>query len=118
MVRDALRLLLETEGLPVRTYGSAPELLADDAVIGCLIVDLHMPGTDGLDLVKKLRAGAKTPPVILVSGRLDPAARRRAGDLGVRWVLEKPFAADGLLSLVHQALGGPGCASGMVSHVC
>jgi two-component system, LuxR family, response regulator FixJ len=92
-VCDSLGVLLETRGFAVRLYGSGAEFLAaPHTQIGHLIVDQHMAGVDGLEVVSALRREGIVVPTVLVTGRIDDAIRRRAQELGVP-VLEKPFSA-------------------------
>jgi FixJ family two-component response regulator len=105
-VADSLKSLLETFGFDVKSYASGAELLADDRrrTAGCLLVDQHMPGMNGLDVVERLQKEGVHIPTILVSGRLDTSIREHAAILGVASVIEKPFAADRLLELIRAAL--------------
>ncbi len=59
-----------------------------------------MPGLDGLDVVGELHRDGVFLPAILITGRLDAAINRRAGELGVRAILEKPFPVARLVELV------------------
>ena len=105
-VREALRFLLETAGHAVETYESGARFLADaePARLACLVLDQRMPRLAGLDLLAQLRGrGVATPALLLVSAP-DPAVSRRAGELGVLKVLEKPMARDDLLVEVAAAL--------------
>jgi FixJ family two-component response regulator len=106
-VRDSLKLLLETHGMVVEAYGSSEEL-AQSYVPGrgaCLILDLHLPGASGLDLLAEQDAAAAELPVIIITGRGDPASRARAEQLGVLAFLDKPVAGRELLANIRQALG-------------
>jgi two-component system, LuxR family, response regulator FixJ len=105
-VADSLKLLLETFGFDVKSYFSGAELLADDRRrnAGCLLVDQHMPGMNGLDVVERLQKEGVHIPTILISGRLDTCIRERAANLGVASVIEKPFEADHLVELIRTAL--------------
>ena len=60
---------------------------------GCLVIDQHMPGMNGLDVVDRLQKEGMRVPTILISGRLDTNTKERAANLGVTSVIEKPFAA-------------------------
>ena len=105
-VADSLKLLLETFGFDVKSYFSGAELLADDRRrnAGCLLVDQHMPGMNGLDVVERLQKEGIHIPTILISGRLDTNTKERAARLGITSVLEKPFEAACLVNLIQTAL--------------
>jgi len=105
-VADSLKSLLETYGYDVHSYKSGADFLADyrRRATGCLIIDQHMPGMDGLDVVDRLQKQGARVPTILISGRLNTKIRERAASLGVASVLEKPFAADDLVDLIRTAL--------------
>jgi FixJ family two-component response regulator len=95
-VSDSLQPLLETFGFKVQSYGSGSGFLADERhrAAGCLLIDQHMPGTSGLDVVDNLRKVGVQIPTILISGRLDAGTRERATRLGVRELLDKPVPAS------------------------
>ena len=107
-VADSLKSLLETFGYDVQSYNSGADFLADDRrhASGCLVIDQHMPGMDGLEVVERLQKQGTPTPVILISGRLDTKMKERAASLGVTGVLEKPFAADRLIDLIRTAPWG------------
>src|SRR6201981_2987686 len=102
-VADSLQALLETFGFNVRSYGSGSEFLADDRhrEAGCLLIDQHMPGASGLDVVEHLRQRGIQPPTILISGLLDASTRQRPPRLGVRELLDKPVAAGRLIQAIR-----------------
>jgi two-component system response regulator FixJ len=105
-VADSLKVLLETFGFDVQSYTSGSEFLADDCrrTAGCLVIDQHMPGMDGLDVIDSLQKEGVRVPTILVSGRLDTKGRERAAGLGVTNIVEKPLAAGLLVELIRTAL--------------
>lgn len=105
-VADSLKSLLETFGFDVTSYASGDKLFADDQrpTAGCLLVDQHMPGMNGLDVVERLQKEGVRIPTILISGRLDTSTRERAAILGIKSVIAKPFAADHLIDLIRTAL--------------
>jgi two-component system, LuxR family, response regulator FixJ len=105
-VVDSLKVLLETFGFDVLSYRSGCELLADGRRYGaaCLVIDQHMPGMDGLNVVGHLQNEGIRMPTILISGRLDAKTRERAASLGVASVIEKPLAAGRLLDLIQTVL--------------
>jgi two-component system response regulator FixJ len=106
-VCDSLCVLLETYGFSVRSYPSGAAFLKDDRRLDAklLIVDQHMPGLDGLDMVAELRRQKVFLPTILITGRLDAGIAQRSGALGVLALLEKPFPVAKLVELVRGALG-------------
>jgi two-component system, LuxR family, response regulator FixJ len=108
-VAASLTVLLETFGFDVRSYGSGPDFLADSRhrKAACLIIDEHMPGMTGLDVVAYLQREGVRRPTILISGRLDSRLAQRAAGLGVTRVIEKPFEADRLVDLIRTALSEP-----------
>jgi two-component system, LuxR family, response regulator FixJ len=105
-VADSLKSLLETFGFDVKCYTSGADFLADyeRPGAGCLVIDHHMPGLNGLDVVDQLQRDGVRVPTILISGRLDTNIRERASRVGVTSVIEKPFAADRLVNLIRTAL--------------
>ena len=104
-VRDSLQFLLEIAGHHVAAYNSAHQFFAeaDPAGLRCLIVDQHMPEVTGLQLVSQLRARGALLPVALITGSPSADLIRRALELGVGTVLEKPLADDVLLEFVEGA---------------
>jgi two-component system, LuxR family, response regulator FixJ len=106
-VRDSLRVLLSALGFEVSTHDSGRQCLADERRYraGCFIVDHHMPGMDGLELITALRREGTDAPAILMTGRLDPSIAKRAASIGVQTILEKPFAVSSLLDLIQENLG-------------
>jgi FixJ family two-component response regulator len=107
-VRDSLSVLLEALGFQVFTHASGSEFLADKRrrCTGCLIIDYHLSGIDGLDTLGALQSQGIFVPTILITGRLDPTVATRASRLGVAAVLEKPFATASLVRLIGDRLRG------------
>ena len=105
-VAESLKVLLETFGFDVRSYNSGADFLADcrHRTAACLIIDQHMPGMTGLDVVAHLGREGIRRPTILISGRLDTRTRECAAGLGVTRVLDKPFEPDRLVDLIRTAL--------------
>jgi two-component system response regulator FixJ len=105
-VAESLKVLLETFGFEVWSYGSGADFLADcrHRSAACLIIDQHMPGMSGLDVVAHLQREGIRRPTILISGRLDTKTTERAAGLGVMRIVEKPFEAEGLVDLIRTAL--------------
>lgn len=105
-VRKALKLLLESAGMPVETFCSADEFLAGYHVNrpGCLVLDIRMPGMSGLTLQDQLVARRITIPVIMITGHGDVAMAVGAVKKGAIDFIQKPFDDQMLLDRVQQAL--------------
>jgi FixJ family two-component response regulator len=105
-MRVALMRLLSAAGYAPRGYGSAGEFLiaADDAPTGCLILDLHMPGPDGLELYEALRRRGIDLPTVFLSGRGDIPSSVRALKAGASDFLTKPVQSETLLAALQAAL--------------
>jgi two-component system, LuxR family, response regulator FixJ len=104
-VRESLRFLLETAGFDVDTFASACQFLAAacDRRPLCLLVDQHMPQLTGLDLLQRLRETGYAVPAALMTGSPSTGLMRRAMELGVLEILEKPLPDDVLFRFVHKA---------------
>jgi len=104
-VRDSTCALLESHGLPVKSYRSASDFLGAAALRhgDCLILDNHMPDMTGVELVEVLRARSVRIPVIMFTGRADSTMRQRAIRAGVLIVLDKPVNEDLLIQAISIA---------------
>lgn len=104
-VRDSLRFLLETAGFDVTTFASACQFLTspDRATRMCLLLDQHMPKITGLEMMRRLRERGQELSVALMTGSPSPELTRRAMELGVAEVMEKPLADDVLMRFVTRA---------------
>jgi two-component system response regulator FixJ len=105
-VRDSLGTLLEAHGWTVEAYGSAEAFLAgfDPRRAGCLLVDVRMPGMDGLALQEHLAARRIDLPVIVVTGHADVPLAVRAMKAGAVDFIEKPYSVEAIVNAVHRAL--------------
>lgn len=105
-MRVALVRLLAAAGYAPRAYASAGEFLiaAEDAPTGCLLLDLHMPGPDGLALYEALRRRGCDLPTVFLTGRGDIASSVRAMKAGASDFLTKPVPGEILLAAVRAAL--------------
>ena len=105
-VREAMRSLLRSAGYRVRVFGSA-ENLFDSGALGetaCLILDVRMPGTGGLELQEQLNRGGSRIPIIFITAHADDPTEMRARAAGAVGMLRKPFAANDMLRAVETAL--------------
>ncbi len=105
-VRSALRLLLRSVGLAARTFGSAEEFLAqfDPAQPGCLVLDVRMPGLNGLELQERLNLQGAVTPVIFITGHGDVPMAVEALQHGAFDFLQKPFRDQDLLDRIRRAI--------------
>ncbi len=103
-MRDSLQVLLATEGLEARTFASGEAFLraAETIPDGLLVLDLHMPSVGGLEVLDQLKARRIAMPAVVITGRLDDAARARALSAGVTAILEKPLDPDTLLQTLRR----------------
>lgn len=104
-VLGSLRFSLEVEGYRVRTYADGDAILADVALpdTGCLVVDFHIPGYDGLSVIDRLRARRVEMPAILITSAPPAAVVRRAAAAGVP-IVEKPLLGSSLTDGIRDAL--------------
>ena len=105
-VRNSLSFLLEMNDLQARTYASAIEFLsiAPEISSGCVVTDVRMPQTSGLELVRKLKDQGVTLPIIVITGHGDVPLAVEAMRAGVVDFIEKPFEDDVLVRSIRTAL--------------
>jgi two-component system response regulator FixJ len=104
LLRDLMRQSLAGCCTHVEEYGSAEAFLTGhgDRPAGCIIVDINLPGINGLDLLEMITRGRAAYPVIVVSGNGNVPYAMRAGRLGVVDFIEKPFRVDHFLNAVDK----------------
>jgi RNA polymerase sigma factor (sigma-70 family) len=105
-VRESTELMLKSVGFNVKTFVSAQDFLKANVQegLGCLILDVRMPGMSGLDLQEKL-VSAKTPlPVIFITGHGTVPMSVRAMKAGAIDFLQKPFDEQDLLDAINRAI--------------
>ena len=102
----SLKYVIQTAGFHVSTYTSARDFLAGNAATkpGCLILDIRLPGTNGLELQERLTALGSSMPVIIITGYADVSLAVRAMRRGAMDFLEKPFDSSLLLERIRQAV--------------
>lgn len=106
VVRDSMRAVLESRSYAVTDFASGADLLADGASTqaDCLVLDIHMPGMTGLDLLRELRARSVPTPVILITGRSDAGIVAQAKALGAAALLDKPIGHAVLFDTIRRAI--------------
>jgi FixJ family two-component response regulator len=99
-------LLIRNAGWQPETFESAQEFLGRERVLvpSCLVLDVALPGLNGLDLQKRLAADRKDMPIIFVTDHGDVAITVQAMKAGAFDFLTRPFCDDSLLSAVRQAI--------------
>ncbi|MGC8121027.1 response regulator FixJ [Marinobacter sp. VGCF2001] len=105
-VRDSLELLLKSDSKPVKTYESANAFLQDysDKMAGCIVLDIRMPGMDGMELQKKLNDKHSILPIIFVTGHGDVPMAVDAMKEGAVDFIQKPYREEALLEKIEAAL--------------
>jgi len=105
-VRTALARVLRSVGYEPRAHGSASELLLTnlDEGPGCILLDVNLPGVNGLDLQEALTRTRITLPVVFITGRGDIAMGVRAIKAGAVDFLTKPVKREALLGAVETAV--------------
>jgi two-component system response regulator FixJ len=113
-LRRSLRNLLGSVGFRVETFASAEAFLTSvhRAQTGCLVLDLSMPGMNGLDLLGRLSTMDTRIPAVVLTAHSDDEARRRALQAGAVAFLGKPFNSKDLLDAVRIALDRHGRPDG------
>jgi two-component system response regulator FixJ len=105
-MRDSLNFLLDSAGLEVTLFENAQQFL--DALprldFGCVVSDVRMPGIDGIELLKRMKAGQSKFPILIMTGHGDVPLAVEAMKLGAVDFLEKPFEDDRLTSMIEAAI--------------
>ncbi len=105
-MRSSLKWLIESIGMQVKTYGSADEFLSSyfPGRVGCLLLDVRMPGMSGLELQAHLVREDSRLPVIIITGHGDVSMAVKAMKSGAVDFIEKPFHDEELLTSIRNAL--------------
>jgi two-component system response regulator FixJ len=105
-VRDSLGALVESAGLTAEPYESGTAFLAavGPERIGCVLLDVQMPGLGGLEIQQRLATGHAALRVIVVTGHGDVPLAVKAMKAGAFDFIEKPFDDEGLLDCIRRAL--------------
>jgi FixJ family two-component response regulator len=105
-VRESLQCLIRSFGFAAEVFALAEEFLKSNHLrdTRCLILDVRMPGMNGIELQRRLVVGHREIPVIFITAHGDDAARSQALRDGAVAYLLKPFTEEELLSAIHAAL--------------
>ena len=105
-VREALRGFIRSVGFTANVFASAEEFLAwpDLGTTDCLVVDVRMPGMNGLELHRRLLGDHRQIPVIFMTAYLDEDVRSRALGNGAVAFLLKPFSEEALLNAIKTSV--------------
>jgi two-component system response regulator FixJ len=106
-IRESLRLLLYAEGMRSSVYESADAFLEEEKppMFDCMLLDIRMPGTDGIELFRILKQKTLPYPVIFITGHGDIPLAVSAIQLGAYDFLTKPFQQGELVEKVRSAIG-------------
>lgn len=103
-VRRSVGFMLKTSGFRVQPYGSGAELLKEARTLdpGCILLDIRMPGMDGLEVQAALKEAGVSFPVIIMTGHGDVPLSVKAMKAGAVDFIEKPFEKTTLLSSLDE----------------
>jgi two-component system, LuxR family, response regulator FixJ len=105
-VRDALSVLFNMEGYVVETFSDGDTFVqsASKAVPACVMLDVHMPGRSGIEILKALNAEHYPAPIFIISGQGDIPMAVEAIRNGAFDFVEKPFSAETVLERVKESI--------------
>lgn len=109
-LRRALRNLFRSVGFRVETFASAEAFLESihQEETSCLVLDLRMPGMNGLELLSHLSGTGSRIPAVILTAHSDDEARQRSLESGAVAFLSKPFSGKALLDAVRTAIDQDG----------
>ena len=105
-MRDSLNFLLESADFSVMLFETAQNFLdvLPGLAFGCVVSDVRMPGVDGIELLKRMKAGHSVFPILIMTGHGDVPLAVEAMKLGAVDFLEKPFEDDRLIGMIDAAI--------------
>jgi FixJ family two-component response regulator len=105
-VRDAIGSLFRSMGFGIELFASGEEFLASPNLrdFSCLVLDVQMPGMNGLELQRRLVAASQPIPILFITAFSDENTRSRALRAGAVSFLFKPFSDEALLGAVQSAI--------------
>lgn len=104
--RHSLEFLLDVAGIRVRAFASADAFLKSSPPLAgaCVVTDVRMPGTNGVELAEKLQQRDAAVPVIVITGHADVPLAIQAMKAGAADFIEKPFDDEAMLSAIRKTL--------------
>jgi two-component system response regulator FixJ len=119
-MRDSLNFLLDAAGFGVNLFDNAQSFLdaLPDLAFGCVVSDIRMPGLDGIELLKRMKAEHSPFPILIMTGHGDVPLAVEAMKLGAVDFLEKPFEDDRLTAMIESAIrqAEPNAKSDAIAH--
>lgn len=105
-MRDSLNFLLEAAGFDVTMFDTATRFLnvLPRLDFGCVVSDVRMPGVDGIELLKRMKALKSRFPIVIITGHGDVPLAVEAMKLGAVDFVEKPFEDDRLIAMIDAAV--------------
>jgi two-component system response regulator FixJ len=105
-MRDSLNFLLDSAGYRVTLFETATSFLETLTRLefGCVVSDVRMPGIDGIELLKRMKAASSRFPILIMTGHGDVPLAVEAMKLGAVDFLEKPFEDDRLTAMIEGAI--------------
>ena len=105
-IRKALGRLLRAAGLEAHGYANGQEFLtaAAERRPDCVVLDLHMPGMSGLQVLRKLKAAGLLLPIVVITAHDEPETREQCLSSGARAYLRKPLEDRLLLNAISAAM--------------
>ena len=105
-IRKALRRLLRASGLDAESYANGQEFLnaAAEKQPDCVVLDLHMPGMSGLQVLRKLKSTGQLLSVVVITAHDEPETRNQCMNAGACAYLRKPLEDRLLLNAISAAM--------------
>lgn len=112
--RQSMSRLIRTLGYRAEAFGSGPEFFSSgvSARVACVLLDVRMPGMDGLDVQRRLRETDASIPIIFLTARASDEEERRARAGGAAAFLRKPIGREALLQALASVLAAPAPGGG------